>query len=260
MAAIHQSQPTVTRQPSVTPTVSFTMSNLQMSTKTLTNTGGRSSAHSTIQVTTLPVSNEDNVYQALKMKDSTDLSADVAQMLGEIEMKEIAKESVGTVVSVARYGQENIKLFNLLVKKFQQKNGTFKSIPQALFKELQGIKDLKRTSFLQEALDTSLKILPQNEGKLTEKNLQEVNDLNILKVKSVTSDASAQLSKVVREFGKKSGNSIRREEHDYCHTVSDNLINPVSNIAGDRGDEDVKLVYDRTDILPDNLANTSKCL
>ena len=51
--------------------------------------------------------------------------------------------------------------------------------------------------------------IASSEGKLAEKNLQKVNDQNILKVKSVTSDASAQLSKVVREFGKKSGNSIR---------------------------------------------------
>ncbi|CAG2232697.1 unnamed protein product [Mytilus edulis] len=135
--------------------------------------------------TSLKPTFQDNVYQALKMKDSTDLSADVAQMLGEIEMKEIAKESVGTVVSVARYGQENIKLFNLLVKKFQQKNGTFKSIPQALFKELQGIKDLKRTSFLQEALDTSLKDSTTKVKTAKKKKKLEECMLNITKSKTM---------------------------------------------------------------------------
>ncbi|XP_063420798.1 uncharacterized protein LOC134706018 [Mytilus trossulus] len=56
---------------------------------------------------------------------------------------------------------------------------------------------------------SSEETISSSEGKLAEKNLQKMNDLKILKVKSVTSDASAQLSKVVREFGKKSGNSIR---------------------------------------------------
>ncbi|XP_063423060.1 uncharacterized protein LOC134707325 [Mytilus trossulus] len=131
--------------------------------------------------TSLKPTFQDNVYQALKMKDSTDLSANVAQMLGEIEMKEIAKESVGTVVSVARYGQENIKVFNLLVKKFQQKNGIFISIPQALFEELQGIKDLKRTSFLQEALNTSLKDSTSKVKTAKEKKKLEECMLNITK-------------------------------------------------------------------------------
>ncbi|CAG2186775.1 CD221 [Mytilus edulis] len=49
---------------------------------------------------------------------------------------------------------------------------------------------------------SSEETISSSEGKLAEKNLQKMNDLKILKVKSVTSDASAQLSKVVREFGK----------------------------------------------------------
>ncbi|CAG2197711.1 unnamed protein product [Mytilus edulis] len=76
---------------------------------------------------------QDTVYQALKLKEAnktSSLPASVAQMLSEIEMKEVAKESVGTIVSVANYGQVNMKLYNLLVTKFQQKNGSFKSIPQ----------------------------------------------------------------------------------------------------------------------------------
>ncbi|XP_063400739.1 uncharacterized protein LOC134685183 [Mytilus trossulus] len=103
---------------------------------------------------------QDTVYQALKLKEAnkTSLPASVAQMLSEIEMKEVAKESVGTIVSVANYGQVNMKLYNLLVTKFQQKNGSFKSIPQNLFKELQGIKDEDRTSFLQDALDKSIEV------------------------------------------------------------------------------------------------------
>ncbi|CAC5389731.1 unnamed protein product [Mytilus coruscus] len=53
-----------------------------------------------------------------------------------------------------------------------------------------------------------------------------------------------------------------REEHDYCVTVSDNLnvIKPVSNIAGGRSDEEVELIYDRTEILPDNLVPLNFCL
>ncbi|CAG2214275.1 unnamed protein product [Mytilus edulis] len=52
-----------------------------------------------------------------------------------------------------------------------------------------------------------------------------------------------------------------REEHDYCVTVSDNLnfIKPVSSIAGGRSDKEVELIYDRTDILPDNLVPLNFC-
>ena len=51
-------------------------------------------------------------------------------------------------------------------------------------------------------------------------------------------------------------------EHDYCvSSVSDNLnfIKPVSSITGGRSDKEVELIYDRTDILPDNLVPLNFC-
>lgn len=46
--------------------------------------------------------------------------------------------------------------------------------------------------------------ISSSESKLTTKNIQKIHDLKIVSVKSLTSDASSQISKVVREVGKKS--------------------------------------------------------
>uniref|UniRef100_K1QL52 Mutator-like transposase domain-containing protein n=1 Tax=Magallana gigas TaxID=29159 RepID=K1QL52_MAGGI len=45
--------------------------------------------------------------------------------------------------------------------------------------------------------------ISSSESKLTTKNLQKIHDLKIVSIKSLTSDASSQISKVVREVGKK---------------------------------------------------------
>lgn len=51
--------------------------------------------------------------------------------------------------------------------------------------------------------------ISSSEAKLAIKNLESVNNMNIVKIRSVTSDASAQLGKVVKHFRQKSGKSIR---------------------------------------------------
>lgn len=45
--------------------------------------------------------------------------------------------------------------------------------------------------------------ISSSESKLTTTNLQKIHDLKIVSIKSLTSDASSQISKVVREVGKK---------------------------------------------------------
>lgn len=51
--------------------------------------------------------------------------------------------------------------------------------------------------------------ISSSESKLTTKNIQKIHDLKIVSVKSLTSDASSQISKVVREVGKKNQIDIK---------------------------------------------------
>lgn len=49
---------------------------------------------------------QDCVNQALKLKKSESLSTQVTQMLRDVEMREVPKESVGTICSILRYSEE----------------------------------------------------------------------------------------------------------------------------------------------------------
>lgn len=51
--------------------------------------------------------------------------------------------------------------------------------------------------------------ISSSESKLTTKNIQKIHDLKIVTVKSLTSDASSQIGKVVKEVGKKNGIDIK---------------------------------------------------
>ena len=47
-------------------------------------------------------------------------------------MQEVPKESVGTICSVVRYNEENSDMVDKLFKKYSQKSGSMKSIPQTV--------------------------------------------------------------------------------------------------------------------------------
>ena len=77
------------------------------------------------------------------------LSTRLREVLGELEMKEI-KDSVSTIVSVARYTEEQYRLFCNLA---ETETRNQKSLNQKLFKPLQGETEATRTEVLKEAIE-----------------------------------------------------------------------------------------------------------
>ncbi|XP_063445613.1 uncharacterized protein LOC134725597 [Mytilus trossulus] len=117
---------------------------------------------------------QDCVNQALKFKlrSPESVSTQVTQMLRDVEMRDVPKESVGTICSILKYSEENLKMVQKIFTQFAQKSGSMKSIPQTLFRELQGITDANRTSFLTHSYNHGLQ-----KGAVEVKNAKKRNKL-----------------------------------------------------------------------------------
>ncbi|CAG2204722.1 unnamed protein product [Mytilus edulis] len=81
-----------------------------------------------------------------------DLNRKMKEVLSQIEMKEI-KDSISTVLSVARYPKELFDLFETIVQNYEVQKGVNQSVPQRLFRLLQAETNVTRTHFLQMAVD-----------------------------------------------------------------------------------------------------------
>ncbi|CAC5414126.1 unnamed protein product [Mytilus coruscus] len=103
----------------------------------------------------LPFTFQDKIKLAhqFHLEGQEDLNRKMKEVLSQIELKEI-KDSISTILSVARYPEDSFQLFETIVKNYELQKGVNHSVPQRLFRLLQAESNVTRAHFLQMAADS----------------------------------------------------------------------------------------------------------
>ncbi|XP_071144052.1 uncharacterized protein [Mytilus edulis] len=188
--------------------------------------------HNKSSSTVLKLNFQDKVFQARQIRKETGES-NLRKKLEEALCclgNEMSKDSMSTVLSVARYTDENYKMFLQIVHSFEFEEGLEKSIPQNLFRILQGLNKETVTHALQKSTTEGLK--KGLEWIRREKNLavlktafvNQTDSLNWESAKTLFPQESSRLRDFADEALKKK--SLPTGFIEFCSQARDPLMHP----------------------------------